>query len=309
MKIKAKKLRQKKIESAKKNFWSLLFLISVFVGFFGLVGLMASEKDDTNASSEQTEQIHYFHNDHLGTSIKLTDQAGNVVWERQDGPFGEEPLMMKPNSITMNLRFPGQYYDEETGLNYNMGRYYNPKLGRYMTPDPVGGSPNNPQSFNQYPYVENNPINYVDPLGLTLKTNWEFFWDWVLEKGQSEREYGEGTIEIEEMKTSPGAAKMREEYKAKRCSYAEGNFGTVEAYFKTIWMPNSTAFQVGGFYYNAVNNGDGTVTYTIRNQASAYSFFLHIPGIPHAPRGGTLHLFGNIDQLFSWTEKSPCCGG
>jgi hypothetical protein len=71
------------------------------------------------------------------------------------------------------------------------------------------------------------------------------------------------------------------------------------AYFKTAFIPNSTAFQVGGFLYDAVNNHDGTVTYTVRNQASAYSLFLHIPGLPHKPRGGNLHLFGNIDQTFT----------
>ncbi|MFJ7313561.1 RHS repeat-associated core domain-containing protein, partial [Pseudomonas sp. NPDC098747] len=60
------------------------------------------------------------------------------------------------------LRFQGQYFDEESGLHYNRHRYYDPRLGRYLTPDPIklaGG-------INQYQYVP-NPTGWVDPLGLS----------------------------------------------------------------------------------------------------------------------------------------------
>ena len=205
--------------------------------------------------------------------------------------------------IENHLRFPGQYFDAESGLNYNYFRDYDPKTGRYIEPDPIGLRGG--MSLYGYP---NNPLRFVDPYGLTWKTNLEFFWDWVFEQGKSKRAYGEGTVELQEMKSSPGATKMRSAYKAGNCrSIYSGSFGSGEAYIKTALMPNSTAFQVGGFVYDAINNSDGTVTYTIRNQASAYSFFLHIPGIPHTPRGGTLPLFGNIDQVFQWSESSPCC--
>jgi RHS repeat-associated protein len=57
---------------------------------------------------------------------------------------------------------PGQYYDEETGLHYNWNRYYDPSTGRYITPDPIGLA----GGLNLFSYVQNNPINRIDPRGL-----------------------------------------------------------------------------------------------------------------------------------------------
>jgi RHS repeat-associated protein len=57
---------------------------------------------------------------------------------------------------------PGQYYDQETGLHYNYFRYYNPQTGRYVTPDPIGLE----GGINLFAYVENNPVNLIDPYGL-----------------------------------------------------------------------------------------------------------------------------------------------
>jgi RHS repeat-associated protein len=76
-------------------------------------------------------------------------------------PFGEADV--NPNSsVVNNFRFPGQYYDQETGLHYNYHRYYDPSPGRYLTADPIGLY----GGINLYTYVLNNPVNYIDPLGL-----------------------------------------------------------------------------------------------------------------------------------------------
>jgi len=98
--------------------------------------------------------------DNLGTPQKMTDSSGSIVWDRTQLPFGET-LSIK-GATTDNLRFPGQYFDMESGLNYNMMRSYVPTLGRYTQVDPFGLS----GGINIYGYVKNNPTNLTDPLGL-----------------------------------------------------------------------------------------------------------------------------------------------
>ena len=79
---------------------------------------------------------YYYHNDHLATPQKMTDASGAVVWSADYKPFGEATITI--STITNNLRFPGQYFDAETGLNYNYFRDYNPVIGRYIEADPIG---------------------------------------------------------------------------------------------------------------------------------------------------------------------------
>ncbi|WP_407695882.1 RHS repeat-associated core domain-containing protein [Shewanella sedimentimangrovi] len=102
----------------------------------------------------------YYHNDQLGTPIKLTDASGHVVWDTKFDAFGNA-ILANSNEVVNPLRFPGQYFDAETGLHYNWRRYYDPTSGRYITPDPIdlAGGP------NLYTYVDGDPINRIDPNG------------------------------------------------------------------------------------------------------------------------------------------------
>jgi RHS repeat-associated protein len=110
---------------------------------------------------------YYYHNDHLGTPQKMTDSTGIVVWSADNKPFGE--VNITTNNVTNNLRFPGQYFDEETGLYYNYFRDYNPIIGRYIETDPAGIQRGRNHLFV---YVGNNPINFKDLTGLTKSDPW-----------------------------------------------------------------------------------------------------------------------------------------
>jgi len=104
--------------------------------------------------------LYYFVNDHLGTPQQLVTSTGTTVWQAAYLPYGEAQI--QTNTVSSNFRFPGQYFDAETGLHYNWNRYYAPKAGRYISADPIGlGS-----GLNLYTYVNGNPVNLVDLEGL-----------------------------------------------------------------------------------------------------------------------------------------------
>jgi RHS repeat-associated protein len=100
-------------------------------------------------------------NDRLGTPEILTDASGTVAWEAWYEPFGEAHVHPS-SSVVNNIRLPGQYYDQESGLHYNYHRYYDARTGSYLTPDPIGQT----GGINLYMYVGGNAINTIDPFGL-----------------------------------------------------------------------------------------------------------------------------------------------
>ena len=104
--------------------------------------------------------IHYVHADHLGSPQKMTDANQALVWDAVYTPFGQVHAIT--GTATTNQRFPGQYADAETGFNYNYFRDYDPTTGRYVQSDPIGLG----GGLNTYAYVQGNPENFSDPLGL-----------------------------------------------------------------------------------------------------------------------------------------------
>jgi len=114
--------------------------------------------------------VYWEHNDHLGTPQALTDVNATVVWTASQTPFGIATVNEDPDGdgikVRNNFRFPGQYYDAETGLNYNYQRTYDPAIGRYTQSDPIGLN----GGMNPYGYVNGNPISNIDPNGLKKNT-------------------------------------------------------------------------------------------------------------------------------------------
>jgi RHS repeat-associated protein len=106
-----------------------------------------------------SETIRYLHSDHLNTPRLATNNQAQVVWRWEGSAFGDTA---PTGTVTINLRFAGQYYDSETGLFYNWNRYYDPKTGRYISSDPIGLE----AGLNTYAYVYDNPLRWTDRLGL-----------------------------------------------------------------------------------------------------------------------------------------------
>ena len=122
-----------------------------------------------------SDSVFYLYTDHIGTPVKaISNDRREIVWARKDFKIGASPFGFDqmPNGrnlhdglIAMPLRFPGQYYDQETVTNYNYFRDYDPSIGRYIQSDPIGlgGGP------NTYGYVGGNPLVFSDPLGLATQ--------------------------------------------------------------------------------------------------------------------------------------------
>jgi RHS repeat-associated protein len=103
--------------------------------------------------------LYFIHPDHLGAPQKATDASQNLAWNIVPRPFGQtEQQTFPPLS---NLRFPGQYFDAESGLHQNWFRDYDPTIGRYVESDPIGLS----GGLNTYAYANANPFRYSDPRG------------------------------------------------------------------------------------------------------------------------------------------------
>ncbi|MCC6208978.1 MAG: hypothetical protein IT488_12620, partial [Gammaproteobacteria bacterium] len=141
-------------------------------------GQLIGEYDNTGTAINETvyldtqpvgilksSAIYYVHTDHLNTPRAISDTSNTVIWRWDSDPFGTAAANEDPdtNSVafTYNLRFPGQYYDQESGLNYNYFRDYDPVTGRYMQSDPIGLA----GGINTYSYALSNPVIYADPTG------------------------------------------------------------------------------------------------------------------------------------------------
>jgi len=156
----------------KEGFKLRAFIVAIFTGFV-IILLMRTGRTQSSGS----ESIYYYHLDHLGTPLKLTDQNKDVVWSIECSPFME--FCIEEGDVFQPLRFPGQYYDEETGLHYNWNRYYKPDWGRYIEVDPQGLQNISFfeteefleilytfQNQHSYIYALNNPLSFIDIAGL-----------------------------------------------------------------------------------------------------------------------------------------------
>lgn len=138
---------------------------------FGASGLLAT--------FDSNQQVEYLTPDHLGSPRIVTGEFANVVSRRDFHPFGEdiEPFLGGRSSLpgydtfdSTRQRFTGYEKDLESGLDFAQARYYSSNQARFTSPDPLLSSSTiyNPQTWNHYSYVTNNPLKYTDPTGLYI---------------------------------------------------------------------------------------------------------------------------------------------
>ncbi|EAM3410041.1 RHS domain-containing protein [Salmonella enterica] len=118
------------------------------------------------AAPGEADEVLYYHTDVNGAPEEMTDGGGNIVWEAGYQVWGNLTHEKETRPVQQNLRFQGQYLDRETGLHYNLYRFYDPDIGKFISGDPIsirGG-------INLYQYAP-NPISWIDPLGLASTNN------------------------------------------------------------------------------------------------------------------------------------------
>jgi RHS repeat-associated protein len=111
------------------------------------------------ASQDASGVVTYYLSDHLGSIVQATNAAATVTLSRDYDPFGN-PLA---GGATAGYTFTGREWDPETSLYYYRARYYDPNIGRFVSEDPIGSR----DGLNRYTYVHGNPVNAIDPRGLS----------------------------------------------------------------------------------------------------------------------------------------------
>jgi RHS repeat-associated protein len=118
-------------------------------------------------SAEGNNSFYPIVTDHLGTPKELFDTEGNCVWQAEHSLWGETDVLFARKTdgfkplVDCNLRFQNQWEDEESGLYYNLNRYYDPDSGQYLSTDPIGLE----GGLRTHGYVH-DPLQWVDPWGL-----------------------------------------------------------------------------------------------------------------------------------------------
>lgn len=156
----------------KRGFYNSQWEETIFV--YDASGRLVAEYSNQVATAEYA-QVSYLTNDHLGSPRITTNKDGGVISRRDFMPFGEEISTAQRTAglgytaDTVRQKFTGYERDSESSLDFAQARMHNYNHGRFTSPDPLMSSAKvkNPQTFNRYSYVLNNPINLIDPLGLS----------------------------------------------------------------------------------------------------------------------------------------------
>lgn len=110
-----------------------------------------------------SESVEYMHVNHLGSPLAGTSGTGQVNWRESYTPYGER---VSPSSANDDELGYAGHVQESGGMVYMQARYYDPRIGRFLSQDPIGFKPSKPHMFNRYAYVGGDPVNRRDPFGM-----------------------------------------------------------------------------------------------------------------------------------------------
>ena len=211
------------------------------------------------------------------------------------------------NSATTvsGLPFAGQIADQETGLNYNMNRYYDPVTGRYTQSDPIGLN----GGLNTFGYVGGNPVSQFDPLGLSWSNSASMTWGWLSGTGPSNMIFGPGSDPVGEMKNADGVQAARDYYdqknkdkKACGCKDAQPVTNFAAHFGLTgLWRAglNPTQQFVGSYRVDIYPMPNCKKKIVVTNTSSFRSFFY---GIAPDWSRSSFGPMGNMSQTYWWIE-------
>ena len=114
--------------------------------------------DGYRTTTTEKRTTYFYHTDHLGSTVLVTDENGATVWSTEYTPFGS--LTFAEGKLKRAAKFTGKDLDEDTGLYYFNARWYDSEIGRFISEDPIK------DGVNWYTYAANNPLRFVDPMGL-----------------------------------------------------------------------------------------------------------------------------------------------
>lgn len=130
-----------------------------YLAYVYVLGKHFARVDGKVGSGEK--QTYFYHTDHLGSTVLVTDETGQAVWSTEYTPFGS--LTIAEGKLKRAAKFTGKDLDEDTGLYYFNARWYDQSIGRFISEDPIK------DGLNWYTYAANNPLRFVDPTGLSTK--------------------------------------------------------------------------------------------------------------------------------------------
>jgi RHS repeat-associated protein len=292
----------------------------------------AMKHTGTAAGSNLAATLYNVHADHIDTPRVITRQDHTIVWRWDTAEaFGATAPDQNPSAVgtfTYNQRFPGQVFDQETGLFQNWHREYDARTGRYKQSDPIGLA----GGINTFAYAESSPSAFSDPSGLSAAGAWGSATDlykWA-SGSLGNPTYGASHPMTEDLKNTPAMSDIRRQFAANQCR--AGVYCANFQYSELMSTGNVVGQTVGSFCARLTessgvlkveawndwglesatrlpelpgmgsNRRNASIEQMMKGQASPFqwpkSFF------ENKKDGGA---FSTSRTKYQWTEDSACC--